>query len=129
MEQLHLAVSPPRIEGSGTDCIGPFVLDGVFTAGGGVSIQKTYVGQHGVTYDGHYDGEGRMWGMWKCGPDMGRWMIAMRHQQNAAEISEEVEEIRAGRKDGDTARLETRRHGGTFGKPNRLLPSPRLPHA
>jgi hypothetical protein len=30
-------------------------------------------------------------------------MIAMRHQQNAAEISEEVEEIRAGRKDGDTA--------------------------
>jgi hypothetical protein len=103
MEQLRLAVSPPRIEGSGTDCIGPFVLDGVFTAGGGVSIQKTYVGQHGVTYDGHYDGEGRMWGMWKCGPDMGRWMIAMLHEQNAAELSEDVEEIRAGRKEGDTA--------------------------
>jgi hypothetical protein len=34
---------------------------------------------------------------------MGRWMIAMLHEQNAAELSEEVEEVRAGRKDGDTA--------------------------
>jgi hypothetical protein len=93
MEQLRLAVAPPRIEGSGTDCIGPFVLDGLITAGGQVSLQKTYVGEHDVTYDGHYDGEGRMWGTWKCGPDSGRWMIAMRRGGEAAHDVDDVVEI------------------------------------
>jgi hypothetical protein len=94
MEQLLLAVAPPRIEGSGTDCIGPFVLDGVITSGGGVALQKTYIGKHDVTYDGHYDGEGRMWGTWKCGPDNGRWMIAMRRGgDEAADGVDDVVEI------------------------------------
>jgi hypothetical protein len=31
-------------------------------------------------------------------------MIAMLHEQNAAELSEKIEEIGARRKDGDTAR-------------------------
>jgi hypothetical protein len=48
MEQLRLAVSPPRIEGSGTDVIGAFVLEGAIAQGGGVSLQKTYVGKHDV---------------------------------------------------------------------------------
>ncbi len=93
MEQLRLAVAPPRIEGSGTDCIGSFLLDGVITSGGGVTLQKTYVGKHDVTYDGHYDGEGRMWGTWKCGPDTGRWMIAMRRGGEAAHDVDDVIEI------------------------------------
>ena len=93
MEPLRLAFSPPCIEGSGTDCIGPFVLDGVITTGGGVSLQKTYVGKHDVIYDGHYDGEGRMWGTWKCGPDSGRWMIAMRRGGEEAHDVIDVIEI------------------------------------
>ena len=93
MEQLRVAFSPPRIEGSGADVIGPFMLDGVITAGGGVTLQKTYVGKHDVTYDGQYDGEGRMWGTWKCGPDGGRWMIAMRRGGEEADGVEDVIEI------------------------------------
>jgi hypothetical protein len=93
MEQLHLALSPPRIKGSGADIIGPFVLDGVITAGGGVTLQKTYVGKHDVTYNGEYDGEGRMWGTWKCGPDSGRWMIAIRRGDEATEDVDNVVEI------------------------------------
>jgi hypothetical protein len=93
MEQLRLAVAPPRIEGSGTDCIGLFVLDGVITSGGGVTLQKSYVGKHDVTYDGQYDGEGRMWGTWKCGPDSGRWMIAMRRGREEAHDVDDVIEI------------------------------------
>ena len=93
MEPLRLAFSPPCIEGSGTDCIGPFVLDGVITTGGGVSLQKTYVGKHDVIYDGHYDGEGRLWGTWKCGPDSGRWMIAMRRGGEEAHDVIDVIEI------------------------------------
>ena len=93
MERLRLAFTPPRIEGSGTDVIGPFVLDGVITSGGGVAIQKTYVGKHDVIYDGHYDGEGRMWGTWKCGPDAGRWMISMRRGGEEADGVEDVVEI------------------------------------
>ena len=90
MEQLRQTFSAPRIEGSGTDCIGPFVLEGVIAANGGVSLQKTYVGKHDVTYDGQYDGEGRLWGMWKCGPDSGRWMIAM---QRGGEASHDVDDV------------------------------------
>ena len=89
MDRLRLAFSPPRIEGSGDDIIGPFVLDGVITAGGGVAIQKTYVGMHDVIYDG----EGRMWGTWKCGPDTGRWMIAIRRGGAAADDVDDVVEI------------------------------------
>ena len=90
MEHLRLAFAHPRIEGSGDDVIGPFVLDGVITVGGGVSLQKTYVGKHDVIYDGHYDGEGRMWGTWKCGPDTGRWMIAIRRGGEATDGVEDV---------------------------------------
>ena len=93
MDQLRLAVAPPRIEGSGTDCIGPFVLEGMIATNGGVSLQKTYVGKHDVTYDGQYDGEGRMWGIWKCGPDSGRWMIALRRDEDGAELPGDVVEI------------------------------------
>jgi len=93
MEQLRLAFTPPRIKGSGADIIGPFVLDGVITSGGGVTLQKTYVGKHDVIYDGHYDGEGRMWGTWKCGPDAGRWMISMRRGHEEADGVEDVVEI------------------------------------
>ena len=93
MDQLRLAFSSPRIEGSGTDCIGPFVLEGVIANNGGVTLQKIYVGKHDVTYDGQYDGEGRMWGTWKCGPDSGRWMIAMRRGGEEADGVEDVIEI------------------------------------
>jgi hypothetical protein len=93
MDHLRLAIAPPRIEGSGTDCIGPFVLEGIIATNGGVSLQKTYVGKHDVTYDGQYDGEGRMWGTWRCGPDTGRWMIALRREEDGAELAGGVVEI------------------------------------
>ena len=93
MERLRLALAPPRIAGSGTDCIGPFVLEGVIATNGGVTLQKTYVGKHDVTYDGQYDGEGRMWGTWKCGPDSGRWMIALRRGGEEADDVDDVVEI------------------------------------
>ena len=69
------------------------MLDGVITSGGGVSLQKTYVGKQVVTYDGHYDGEGRMWGTWKCGPDSGHSMIAMRRGGEEAHDVDDVIEI------------------------------------
>ena len=94
MEQLRLAVAPPRIQGSGTDCIGPFMLEGVIIEGGGVSLQKRYIGKHDVAYEGHYDGEGRLWGLWRCGPDSGRWTITIRRIDDEAELPADVEEIR-----------------------------------
>ena len=98
IEQLRLAVSPPRIEGTGTDVIGAFLLEGAIAQGGSVSLQTTYVGKHDVTYDGHYDGEGRMWGTWKCGPDSGRWMIAMRRGGEEADIIDDLVEIEPARR-------------------------------
>jgi hypothetical protein len=92
MEHLRVAFSPPRIEGSGTDCIGPFVLEGAIDSSGGVALRKTYVGKHNVAYDGHYDGEGRLWGMWRCGPDSGRWMISLRGTEEE-ELPEGILEI------------------------------------
>ena len=69
------------------------MLEGAIAQGGSVSLQKTYVGKHDVTYNGHYDGEGRMWGTWKCGPDSGRWMIAFRRSEDEAEPLGDVAEI------------------------------------
>ena len=83
--------APHRRVGHGG--IGPFVLEGAIAQGGSVSLQKTYVGKHDVTYNGHYDGEGRMWGTWKCGPDFGRWMIAFRRTEDEAEPLGDVAEI------------------------------------
>jgi hypothetical protein len=34
-----------------------------------------------------------MWGTWKCGPDTGRWMIAIRRSGAAADGVEDVIEI------------------------------------
>jgi hypothetical protein len=96
MEQLRIAVAPPRIEGAGIDCIGSFVLSGSIEAGGNVTLQKSYVGKHDVAYDGHYDGEGRLWGTWTCGPDSGRWMITLRHASDEAELPADIAEITPG---------------------------------
>jgi hypothetical protein len=84
MDDLRLAVAPPRLTGSGDDVVGPFVLDGSIAADGGVEIRKTYVGKHQVVYLGQYDGEGRLWGTWSCCGDSGRWMIALRRGRSGA---------------------------------------------
>jgi hypothetical protein len=89
VDQLRLVVASPRIAGSGNDCIGSFMLDRVITSGVGLSLRKTYVGKHDVTYDG----EGRMWGTRKCGPDSGRWMIPMRRGGEEAHDVDDVVEI------------------------------------
>ena len=85
MDDLRLAVAPPQLSGSGDDVVGRFFLDGTIAADGGVEIRKTYVGKHQVTYLGHYDGEGRLWGTWACCGDSGRWMIALRRGRSSGD--------------------------------------------
>jgi hypothetical protein len=92
MDALCIAFNGQRIQGSGTDIIGPFVLEGVFGELGAVAILKQYLGQHSVDYEGHYDGEGAMLGQWRIGPYRGRWFIRLRRDKrnHTAEIVEFV---------------------------------------
>jgi hypothetical protein len=81
MEQLQLSFEQQRLQGTGTDVIGAFLLMGVLADNGAVAITKQYIQQHNVEYLGLYDGEGVMSGEWSIGQLRGRWMIAIRRFQ------------------------------------------------
>ena len=49
----------------------------IVAADGRVSIEKSYRGRHSVLYEGQFDGEGRMWGVWALPGYDGRWMIEL----------------------------------------------------
>jgi hypothetical protein len=94
MEPLQVAISRSSVAGSGADIVGRFTLDGEIAPGGEVSIRKTYLGKHVVHYEGQYDGEGRMWGQWTCGPDSGRWMISVGRDCGGTDLPPDIADIR-----------------------------------
>ena len=77
MEQLALSLQGRHLEGSGSDVVGRFSLTGFVAADGRVSIEKSYRGRHSVLYEGQFDGEGKMWGVWALPGYDGRWMIEL----------------------------------------------------
>src|SRR5262249_125978 len=66
--RLTLRFDEGRIEGEGDDCIGPFTFRGHYDAQGNVSMVKQYIGQHRLSYQGTYDGEGTIFGRWVYSP-------------------------------------------------------------
>jgi len=84
MDDLQLAVDGRAVDGVGTDIIGRFTLQGLISDDGRVSILKDYLGRHSVRYEGHHDGEGRMWGVWSLPGFNGRWLIAFRRERGDA---------------------------------------------
>src|SRR5687768_5751730 len=92
MENLRISFEERRIDGSGSDIVGPFLLSGIINADGTVVIQKRYIGQHQVDYIGTFDGEGVMSGEWRISTSHGPWMIRIRNLESDSvpEISEVV---------------------------------------
>jgi hypothetical protein len=68
MDELSLRFVGGLIDGEGRDILGRFHFRGTVTEGGRVHLIKQYVGRHQVDYDGHYDGEGTIFGTWSIGP-------------------------------------------------------------
>ena len=94
MNPLSIAIDRSSVAGSGADIVGRFTLEGAIALGGSVSIRKTYHGRHTVRYEGQYDGEGRMWGLWSCGPDSGRWMISVARDSGGTDLPPDIADIR-----------------------------------
>ena len=86
MTNLCLSFDKRRIQGSGSDLIGPFVLSGIIREDGGVVIQKQYTERHRVDYFGIYDGEGLMSGEWQLGDCRGRWLIKICRVESDSQI-------------------------------------------
>jgi hypothetical protein len=93
MDPLQIAINRSTVDGSGADIVGRFTLEGAIAPSGGVSIRKQYLGRHTVRYEGQYDGEGRMWGQWTCGPDSGRWMISVGRDSGGTDLPPDVADI------------------------------------
>ncbi len=95
MTNLFLTFDKRRIQGSGSDLIGPFVLSGIISEDGRVVIQKRYIERHRVDYLGVYDGEGLMSGEWRLGDCRGRWLIKICRVETDSKI--DVVELVPGR--------------------------------
>jgi hypothetical protein len=77
MLKLRISFHQGQIQGSGVDLIGPFTLSGRMGLGGGVVINKQYIGRHRVEYVGTYDGEGTLAGQWQLVGCQGAWLITL----------------------------------------------------
>ena len=67
MRDLQIHFSKGEISGGGKDIIGLFQFSGEYDSSGKVLLLKQYVGKHQVIYQGQYDGEGRIFGIWNIG--------------------------------------------------------------
>jgi hypothetical protein len=76
MHDLVLRFTAGRIEGYGTDIIGPFTFQGEYDQSGAVVLVKHYILRHQVLYRGRYDGEGTIFGEWTIG-DLWRGPFAL----------------------------------------------------
>jgi hypothetical protein len=92
--RVTLRFDDNRIEGEGDDCIGPFTFQGHYDTHGNVSMVKQYIGQHRLSYQGTYDGEGTIFGRWVYSPS---WTGAFALRLEAAELEglEAVETLAA----------------------------------
>lgn len=64
MDELVLEFASGQVRGQGRDCIGLFTFTGAYDADGSIQLLKQYVGRHRVQYQGKYDGEGTIHGVW-----------------------------------------------------------------
>jgi hypothetical protein len=90
MRGLVLRFSADRIEGEGSDVIGPLTFQGQFRGGGSVVLVKQNLRRHQVLYRGQYDGEGTIFGGWSIGEYWRGPFVLHRDRERLAE-----EELRA----------------------------------
>jgi hypothetical protein len=96
MDDLCLSFAAGRVEGSGTDIVGPFLLSGLIADDGTLVMDKQYIGQHTVQYVGTYDGEGTLSGTWQIGRDQGPWLIRLVRSSAEVATSQIVELVPEG---------------------------------
>lgn len=66
--RLTLDFRDGRARGAGRDGVGDFLIDGEYDLESGrCQLQKDYIGQHSVVYDGFNEGKG-IWGTWEIPP-------------------------------------------------------------
>ena len=66
---LQLSFANGIVTGTGSDDVGPFVINGRYDAAGGECYwTKTYPGSHDVLYRGFREGKG-IWGTWEIRTD------------------------------------------------------------
>jgi hypothetical protein len=68
MEEFVLHFANGAIEGRGRDVVGAFLFTGAYDGQGSVRMVKQYIGKHKIYYDGTYDGEGTIAGIWSSFP-------------------------------------------------------------
>jgi hypothetical protein len=94
MQDLSLQFEENEIRGQGRDIIGRFTFVGRMEPEGRVLINKQYIGQHAVLYQGQYDGEGTVFGQWSIGPwDRGNFLLQLRRSPHDC-VNEQAIEAR-----------------------------------
>lgn len=84
MTNLIIGFDGNEFAGLGMDIIGPFALHGEISHGGQVTIGKSYILAHTIRYEGTFDGEGTMSGIWTNGSETGRWMLSLKRDLNSS---------------------------------------------
>ena len=110
MRGLVLRFSADRIEGEGSDVIGPFTFQGQFRGDGSVVLVKQYIGRHQVLYRGQYDGEGTIFGEWSIGEYWRGPFVLHRDRERLVE-----EELGARVPESDAELVEVGQAGGRMG--------------
>ena len=100
---LSLTFADGKIRGDGNDMIGAFTMQGRYDVKSGkVTINKYYVGQHHVLYEGWAEPGKGIWGVWSI-PNVGKdgfhlWPKGMRdpsQQGLKAEVSAPLDDKKA----------------------------------
>jgi hypothetical protein len=87
MQETTFTFDRGEIHGQGHDIVGIFIFTGVYDEAGHVKMVKKYLGAHEVYYEGHFDGEGTILGMWNMSYmpepyDKGKFAITMQLEIN-----------------------------------------------
>ncbi|MEO1448795.1 MAG: hypothetical protein AAFV07_04665 [Bacteroidota bacterium] len=91
MEGLMMQIEGGVVTGSGYDVVGMFTFEGSIDDAGNVSMIKTYMGKHAVGYQGMFDGNRRMSGLWKIHWMAGPWEILFRDEEGEQALEKQVE--------------------------------------
>jgi hypothetical protein len=96
MESLVLQFDNGVVRGSGCDIIGRFTFAGRMAPDGRVQLNKQYIGQHAVLYQGQFDGEGAIFGQWSIGPwDRGDFLLRLSRGAESQRADSAIEQIPA----------------------------------